>query len=82
MNKLFSGVKDTGDKFIVGVINLCHGFSVIAGVLDTGNKFIAGENGTGDNFITGDNDTGEQLSPESLTPAITFFPSVVDIDQK
>jgi hypothetical protein len=48
---------------------------VIAGVLDTGNKFIL-------IFITGDNDTGEQLSPVSLTPAITVFPSGVDIDQK
>jgi hypothetical protein len=36
-------------------INLCHGFSVIAGVVDTGEQFIA------NNFVTGDNDTGEQL---------------------
>jgi hypothetical protein len=44
-------------------INLCHGFSVIAGVVDTGEQFIAGDNDTGDNFIAGDIDNGEQLSP-------------------
>ena len=37
-------------------INLCHGFSVIAGVVDTGEQFIAGDNDTCDNFIAGDND--------------------------
>jgi hypothetical protein len=42
-------------------INLCHEFSVITGVVDTGEQFIAGDNYTGDNFIAGDNDTGEQL---------------------
>jgi hypothetical protein len=47
-------------------INPCHGFSVIAGVVDTGDKFIAGDNDTGDHrqiredifewmFITGVN---------------------------
>jgi len=35
-------------------INLCHGFSVIAGVVDTGEQFIAGDNDTGDKFIAGD----------------------------
>jgi hypothetical protein len=30
-HKLFSGVNDTGKKF-----NPCHGFSVISGVVDTG----------------------------------------------
>ncbi len=43
------------------VINLCHGFSVIAGVVDTGEQFIADDNDTGDNFIAGDNDTGDNL---------------------
>ncbi len=52
-------------------INLCHGFSVIAGVVDTGEQFIAGDNDTGDNFIAGDNDIGEQLSP--VTPAINLL---------
>jgi hypothetical protein len=42
-------------------INLCHGFSVIAGVFDTGEQFIAGDNNTGDNFIAGDNDTGDKF---------------------
>ncbi len=51
-------------------INICHGFSVIASVVDTGEQFIAGDNDTGDNFIAGDNDTGEQLS----TPAINLLP--------
>jgi hypothetical protein len=36
-------------------INPCHGFSVIAGVTDTGNKFTAGDNDTGDKFIARDN---------------------------
>jgi hypothetical protein len=47
-DKLFSGVNDTGEK-----INLCHGFSVIAGVVDTGEQFIAGDDDTGDNFLAG-----------------------------
>jgi hypothetical protein len=62
--KLFSGVNDTGKKFIVSLtraISPCHGFSVIAGVVDTGDKFI-GDTGdqlsavttTGDKFIDGD----------------------------
>jgi hypothetical protein len=29
-------------------INPCHGFSVIAGVVDNGDKFIAGDNDTGE----------------------------------
>ncbi len=49
-------------------INLCHRFSVIGSVVDTGDKFI--------------NDTGEQLSPVTTTPAITLFPAVVHIGQK
>ncbi len=43
------------------VINLCHGFSVIAGVVDTD------DNDTGNNFVASDNDTGEQLSPVATT---------------
>ncbi len=73
-HKLFSGVNDTGEKFIAGVINLCHGFSVIAGVVDTGEQFIAGDNDSGDKFIAGDNDTGEQLSPVTTTLAINLLP--------
>ncbi len=53
-------------------INLCHGFSVNAGDVDTGEQFIAGDNDTGDNFIADDNDTGEQLSPVTTTPAINL----------
>ena len=69
-NKLFSSFNDTGEKFI----NLCHGFSVIAGVVDTGEQFITGDNDTGNNFVAGDNDTGEQLSPVTTTPAINLLP--------
>ncbi|MFO0001889.1 MAG: hypothetical protein ACK559_12240, partial [bacterium] len=64
-------------------INLCHGFSMFAGVVntgeqfitgdnDTGNNFVAGDNDTGDHFVAGDTDTGEQLSPVTTTPAITI----------
>ncbi len=42
-------------------INLCHGLSVIAGVVDTGEQFIAGDSDSGDKFIAGVNDTGEQF---------------------
>jgi hypothetical protein len=47
------------------VNNPCHGFSVIAGVVDTGDK-----------FITGVVDTGEQLSQVTMTvtPAINLLP--------
>jgi hypothetical protein len=40
-------------NFLPVSIKLCHGFSVIAGVVDTGEQFIAGDNNTGDNFIAG-----------------------------
>ncbi len=40
-------------------INPCHGFSVIAGVVATGDKFIAGDNDTGDKFIACDNNVGD-----------------------
>jgi hypothetical protein len=58
---------DTGDKLsmtppkilspvlLTPAINLCHRFSVIAGIVDTGKQFIAGDNDTSDNFIAGDN---------------------------
>jgi hypothetical protein len=44
-DKLFSGVNDTGEKkyrpvSLTPAINPCHGFFVIAGVVETGNKFI------------------------------------------
>jgi hypothetical protein len=56
-------VKNLSLVSLTTAINLCHGFSVIAGVVDTGEQFIAGDNDSGDTFIAGDNDTGEQLSP-------------------
>jgi hypothetical protein len=42
-------------------INLCHGFSLIGGVSDTGDK-----------FITGVVDTSEKLSPVTATQMINF----------
>jgi hypothetical protein len=64
-DKLFNGVNDTGENLspvlLTPAIKLCHGFSVIAGVVDTGEQFIAGDNNTGYNFITGDNDTGDNF---------------------
>jgi hypothetical protein len=39
---------------------------------------IAGDNDIDDKFFSGINNTGEQLSPVKTTPAITFFPCVVD----
>jgi hypothetical protein len=41
-------------------ISPCHGFSVIASVVDTGDKFIV--------------DTGDQLSAVTTTPAINLSP--------
>jgi hypothetical protein len=52
-DKLFS-VSTTPAKNLSPAINLCHGFSVIAGVVDTGEQFIVGDNDTGDKFIAGD----------------------------
>jgi hypothetical protein len=43
---------------------------------------IAGDNDTGDKFFAGINNIGEQLSPLTTTPAITFFPGVVDTSHK
>jgi hypothetical protein len=43
---------------------------------------IAGDNHTSDKFFAGINDTGEHLSPVTMTPAITFFPYVIDTSHK
>jgi hypothetical protein len=43
---------------------------------------IARDNDTTDKFFTAINHTGEQLSPVTTTPAITFFPGVVDTGHK
>jgi len=56
-------VNDTGDKFMTPASNPCHGFSVIASVVDISNK-----------FLTGVNDISEQLSPVTTTPAINLLP--------
>jgi hypothetical protein len=48
--------------------NPCHGFSVIAGINDTGgDKFLTRDNNISDKFIAGVNNTGEHLSPV-MTP--------------
>jgi hypothetical protein len=39
-------------------------------------------NDTADKFFAVINDTGKQLSPVTTTPAITFFPGVVDTGHK
>ena len=41
------------------VVYRCQGFSVIAGVVDTGDKFIAGDEDTGYKFIASDIDAGD-----------------------
>jgi hypothetical protein len=51
-----TGVNDTGEKLFSGV----NGFSVIAGVVDTGDKFIV--------------DTGDQLSAVTTKLAINLSP--------
>jgi hypothetical protein len=73
-----SGVNDTGDKLFGGVktpltnllvvsltpaINLCHGFSLIVGVVDTCDK-----------FTTGVVDTAEKLSPVTTALTINLLP--------
>jgi hypothetical protein len=51
--------KNLSPVLLTPAINLCHGFSAIAGIVDTGEQFIAGD--TGDKFIAGDNDTGDKF---------------------
>jgi hypothetical protein len=43
---------------------------------------IASDKDTCNKFLAGINDTGEQLSMATMTPAITFFPGVIDTHQK
>jgi hypothetical protein len=64
---MFSGseVSTTPVKILLPVsttpaISPCHGFSVIVGVIDTGDKFII--------------DTGDQLLAVTMTPAINLSP--------
>ena len=57
-DKLFSGVKDTGEK-----CNHCHGeitkkSTFFAGVNDTAEKLFTGVNDTADKLFGGVNDTG------------------------
>jgi hypothetical protein len=62
------------------VINLCHGFSVINGVVDTGNnyrqpqrhgdEYIDGINDTSDKFIASNNEQYQTLSHLNFIPLI------------
>jgi hypothetical protein len=58
--KSCSAVSMTTAKNLSPVISPCHGFSVIAGVVDIGDKFFV--------------DTGDQLSAVTTTPAINLSP--------
>ncbi len=67
VNNIGSAVATTPAKSLSPVsttpaINPCHGFSVIAGVVNTNDKFISGVNVT-----------GEQLSLVALSPAIILL---------
>jgi hypothetical protein len=68
-------------------INPCHGFSVIAGVVDTGDIFIAGDNDTGEqgvwvsmdaSVLGGSNETiGGRVRlrrPETQSPIVSLEP--------
>ncbi len=73
-DKLFSGVNDTGEKFIAGVrwtiyisrVSLIpfrkkpKRLKFIAGVNDTIEKLFTGVNNTADKFFAGVSDTGDQ----------------------
>jgi hypothetical protein len=52
-----TGINDTDDKLFT--INPCHGFSVIAGVVDTGDKLIS-------DIV----DSDEKLAPSPLTKCV------------
>jgi hypothetical protein len=52
--------KNLSPVSLTPAISPCHGFSVIAGVVDTGDKFFV--------------DTGDQLSAVTMTPAINLTP--------
>jgi hypothetical protein len=60
--------------------NPCHGFSVIAGVVDTGDKFFTSVSNTGEQLLS--LTPVNSLSVAALTPAIKFFPGVIDAVQK
>ncbi len=77
-DKFFAGINDTGDQLLAVTTALAiiycqyqrHRWTMIAGDNDTGDKFF------------GISNTREQLSPVTTTPAITFFPGVVDTGHK
>jgi hypothetical protein len=72
---MITGDNDTDDKFFTAINNMGEQLSPVTTAL-------ASDNDTADMFFTGINDTGEQLSPVTTTPAITFFPGVVDTGHK
>jgi hypothetical protein len=58
----------------------CHGFSVIAGVVDTGDKFITGVKDTGEKFIIPVSLT--LLNKNFISKFLSFFAGVVDTADK
>ena len=54
------------------VINLCHGFSVIGRVVDTGEQFITGDNDTSKNFVAVTTTPAITLSPVTTTPVNNY----------
>jgi hypothetical protein len=64
--------KNLSPVSLTPAINLCHGFSVIAGVVDTGEQFITGDNNTGNNFVAGDTTPAITLSPVTTTPVNNY----------
>jgi hypothetical protein len=69
--QLFTGVVDTSEKIISGV--MVTGDKILfSGVVDTGNKFIASAVVTGDNCSPVLLIPAKNLSSVSLSPAIIF----------
>jgi hypothetical protein len=50
----------------------CHRFSVIAGVIDTGDKFLTGVNDTGEQLSLVTTATALILSPVTMTPVNNY----------
>jgi hypothetical protein len=70
---MIAGDNDTGDKFFAGINNTGEQLSLVTTALAINLLPVSTtpvNNDTTDKF--------EQLSPVTTTPAITFFPGVVD----
>jgi hypothetical protein len=80
---LFTGIFDTGDKFITSVVitddycspvSLMPGKNVITGVFVTRRSLFTGVIDTGDKFIAGFVVTSDNCSAVSTTPVINLSP--------